>query len=295
MRYAVTAEIRYDYGAPSLSGRTALRLRPADLPGLQHCRQARLTATPAAAEVTERRDFFGNMVTEMAFRTASEVTLFRLTAEVERLGSPPALDLSPPLGHLPHQIAAQTSLGPEAPHHFTGPSPRLRPDPAFAAFARDTVAPDATALGAMRALGARLHAEMRFDAGATTVETDPVEALAARHGVCQDFSHVLVGALRALGVPAGYVSGYLRTDPPPGQPRLTGADAMHAWVRAWCGPQAGWVEYDPTNDTLAGPDHLRVAVGRDYDDAAPVRGVLRSAGGQASLQRVDVIALDGAA
>ncbi len=299
MRYALRAEIRYDYGAPSVSGRTALRLVPADLPGLQRCTWSRLTADPAPAEVTERADFFGNTVTEMAFRTASQATVFRLGAEVERLGAAPSLDLSPPLQGLAGQIAAQTGLGPQAPHHFLGPSPRVRADPGFAAFARETVGDAAgggdTVLVAMRTLGARLHAEMRFDVHATTVETDPAEALAARHGVCQDFSHVLIGALRALGVPAGYVSGYLRTDPPPGSPRLTGADAMHAWVMAWCGPQAGWVEYDPTNDTLAGPDHLRVAVGRDYDDAAPVRGVLRSAGAQASLQRVDVVPLGSAA
>ena len=293
MRYAVTAEVRYDYGAPSVSGHTALRLVPADLPGLQRCARVRLTAEPAPAGVTERRDFFGNTVTEMAFRTASSTTVFRLSALVERVGCPPTLDLSPPLKRLPGQSAAQMGLGPEMPHHFLGPSPRLRPHPAFAAFARETVDGNATALGAMRALGARLHDEMRFDTGATTVETDPVEALQARHGVCQDFSHVLIGALRALGVPAGYVSGYLRTDPPPGQPRLTGADAMHAWVRAWCGPQAGWVEYDPTNDTRVGPDHILVAVGRDYGDAAPVRGVLRSAGAQASLQSVDVVPLEG--
>ncbi len=293
MRYAITAEIRYDYGAPSVSGRTALRLIPGDLPGLQRCLRVQVTAEPAPAEATERRDFFGNIVTEMGFRTASQACVFQLRAEVERVGSADTLDLSPPLGRLAEQVAGQAGLGPEAPHHFLGASPRVGADAAFAAFARGTVPPDATALMAMRALGARLHAEMRFDATATTVETDPVEALAARHGVCQDSSHVLIGALRALGVPAGYVSGYLRTDPPPGSARLMGADAMHAWVRAWCGPQAGWVEYDPTNDTLVGPDHILVAVGRDYGDAAPVRGVLRSAGAQASLQSVDVVPLEG--
>ncbi|MGY6410407.1 MAG: transglutaminase family protein [Alkalilacustris sp.] len=291
MRYALTAEIRYDYGAPSVSGRTALRLVPACIPGLQRCVWSRLTADPAPAEVTERPDFFGTAVTEMAFRTAARATVFRLSAEVERQDPAPPLDLSPPLDLLAARIAAQTGLGPEAPHHFLGPSPRLRADPAFAAFARQAAPRGGTTLATLRELGARLHAEMRFDAAATTVETDPAEALAARHGVCQDFSHILIGALRALGVPAGYVSGYLRTDPPPGRARLTGADAMHAWVTAWCGPQAGWIDYDPTNDRLAGPDHIRVAVGRDYDDVAPVRGVLRSAGPQASLHRVDVLPL----
>ena len=291
MLYAVRAEIRYDYAAPSVSGRTLLRLMPADLPGLQRCLGARLTADPTPCEIAHRRDFFGNQVAEMAFHAASRACIFALQARVERFAPPPRHDLSPPLARLGAEVAAVADLGPEAPHHFLGPSARVRRDPAFAAFARATAGPAMTALDALRALGARLHAEMRFDAGATTVDTDPVCALAARHGVCQDFSHVLIGALRAVGVPAGYVSGYLRTEPPPGGVRLAGADAMHAWVRAWCGRALGWVEYDPTNDLMVGSGHLRVAAGRDYDDAAPVRGVLRSAGAQASLQRVDVVPL----
>ena len=291
MLYDLQAEIRYDYGAPSVSGRTLLRLAPADLPGVQRCRQVRLTADPAPSEVTHRSDFFGNPVTEMAFRTASRSTVFCLTARVERLGRAPALDLSPPLARLAAEIAGVADLGPAAPHHFMGASSRVRADPAFAAFARATVRPAATVLDTLRALGGRLHAEMRFDATATTVDTDPASALEGRHGVCQDFSHILIGALRGLGVPAGYVSGYLRTHPPPGAPRLAGADAMHAWVRAWCGIELGWVEYDPTNDCMVGTEHLRVALGRDYDEAAPLRGMLRSAGTQESFQRVDVLPL----
>jgi len=291
MLYDVTAEIRYDYDAPSVSGRTLLRLMPATLPGEQRLIAGTLAADPPPAERTDSRDFFGNAMTEFAFRDASRTRVFRVQARVERLARAPRLDLSPPLPRLAEEIAALASLAPEAPHHFLAPSPRLRPDPAFAAFARETVPPGMTALAALRALGARLHAEMRFDAAATTVETDPAEAFAARHGVCQDFSHILIACLRALAIPAGYVSGYLRTLPPPGGTRLAGADAMHAWVRAWCGLELGWVDYDPTNDLMVGTDHLRVAVGRDYDDATPLRGVLRSAGAQQSLHRVDVLPL----
>ena len=292
MLYDVAAEIAYRTDAPSVSGRTLLRLMPASLPGEQRLIAGTLTADPAPAEREEATDFFGNSVTAFAFRSASRIRRFRLQARVERLAEPPRLDLSPPLPRLAEEIAGTASLAPDAPHHFLPPSPRLRPDPAFAAFARETVRPGMTALGALAALGARLHAEMRFDAEATTVETDPAEAFAARHGVCQDFSHILIGCLRALGIPAAYVSGYLRTLPPPGAARLAGADAMHAWVRAWCGIEGGWIDYDPTNDLMVGTDHLRVAVGRDYDDATPLRGVLRSAGAQQSLQRVDVIPLD---
>jgi transglutaminase-like putative cysteine protease len=144
-------------------------------------------------------------------------------------------------------------------------------------------------LDLLLALGRDLHGLMQFDPGATTVETAPEEAFLARHGVCQDYAHVLIAGLRAVGVPAGYVSGFLRTLPPPGRDRLEGADAMHAWVRAWTGADMGWVEYDPTNDLLVGQDHIRVAVGRDYGDVSPVRGILRHAGTQQVRQMVDVL------
>ncbi len=135
-----------------------------------------------------------------------------------------------------------------------------------------------------------LHRDMKFDAKATTVDTPPAEAFARRIGVCQDFAQVMIAGLRGIGIPSGYVSGFLRTVPPPGKARLEGADAMHAWVRAWCG-DAGWVEFDPTNACLVGPDHVVVGYGRDYGDVAPVAGVLRISGKQKSKQAVDVIAL----
>ena len=149
-----------------------------------------------------------------------------------------------------------------------------------------------TALDAVRAVGLALHRDMHFDPEATTVDTPPAEAFARRHGVCQDFAQVMIACLRGVGIPAGYVSGFLRTNPPPGQPRLEGADAMHAWVRAWCGWQAGWVEFDPTNAISAGTDHIVVARGRDYGDVAPVKGVLRIAGEQKTEHAVDVIPVD---
>ena len=133
---------------------------------------------------------------------------------------------------------------------------------------------------------------MKFDPDATTVDTPPAEAFARRHGVCQDFAQVMIACLRGIGIPAGYVSGFLRTNPPPGKPRLEGADAMHAWVRAWCGWQTGWVEFDPTNAIPAGTDHIVAARGRDYGDVAPVKGILRIAGDQTTEHAVDVLPVD---
>ena len=121
------------------------------------------------------------------------------------------------------------------------------------------------------------------------METPMIEAFERREGVCQDFTHIMISCLRGIGIPAGYVSGYLRTIPPPGKERLEGADAMHAWVRAWCGNEMGWVEFDPTNNAMTGEDHIVIARARDYFDVAPVKGITRSAGEHTTSQAVDVV------
>jgi transglutaminase-like putative cysteine protease len=135
---------------------------------------------------------------------------------------------------------------------------------------------------------AALHSEMQYDDGATGADTSPLEAFHQRRGVCQDFAHVMIVAARAHGVPAAYVSGYLRTLPPPGRPRLVGADAMHAWVNLWCGDELGWVGFDPTNNVFAETDHIFVAMGRDYGDVAPLDGVFHGGKGQEMSVSVDV-------
>ena len=144
----------------------------------------------------------------------------------------------------------------------------------------------------MRALSAQLHRELSFDPGFTDVSTPIEQVLAARRGVCQDFAHLAIGCLRSLGLAARYVSGYLETRPPPGQPKLVGADASHAWCAVYS-PGAGWLAFDPTNDQVPPHDHVTVAWGRDYADVAPVRGVVF---GPATVQElavaVDVERLD---
>jgi transglutaminase-like putative cysteine protease len=293
MLYHLTARIRYAYDPPAAAGRNLLRLMPADIPGRQRLVAGQISARPAPDERADRLDFFGNRVTEMAHRAPAEATEFTLRARVERLEDGPALNLTPPLAALAAEIAADGSLGPEAPHHFLGPSPRVAGGGPIAAFARDAVPAGATVRDAVEALAGAVHAEMAFDPAATTVETAPDEAFAQRRGVCQDFAHIMIAGLRSLGVPAAYVSGFLRTVPPPGRPRLEGADAMHAWVRAWCGAETGWIDWDPTNDCPAGEGHVIVGHGRDYDDVAPVQGVLRLSGARRSSQSVDTRPLRG--
>jgi transglutaminase-like putative cysteine protease len=290
MLYDVGLTITYAYASPAAGGRHLLRMLPADLPTRQRLVAGRLAIDPEPDERLDGSDFFGNATVECAYRSPYSRIRFEVHARVNRTATPlPDADASPRIGALAREIAGHRGVGRHAPVHFVGSSPHAPYVGEIAAYARALVAADAMALAAVRAIGDALHADLRFDATATTVDTPIAVAFAARHGVCQDFSHIMIAALRSVGVPAGYVSGFLRTEPPPGKPRLEGADAMHAWVRAWCGNAIGWVEYDPTNGVFAGSDHIIVARGRDYSDVAPVKGVLRSAGGQSSSQAVDVI------
>lgn len=291
MRYDIGLTIGYRYGAPADRLRTMVRMVPADLPGRQRVLARLLRVDPVPAERHEWRDFFGNAVTVLAFHRPVDALTLTLHAKVDRLATNAGLDLSPDLAGLAADIAARPGLDALAPHHYLGPSVRVWPDAAISAFAAAAAAPGLTTLQTVLALGQALHATMRFDPTATDVQTPASQAFAARSGVCQDFSHIMIAGLRSLGIPAGYVSGFLRTLPPPGQPRLEGADAMHAWVTAWCGPETGWIAYDPTNACLAGQDHIIVAHGRDYADVSPVRGALRTAGDQVSQQAVDVVPL----
>ena len=291
MLYDIGLRIVYEYDSPANAGRHLLRLMPANLVGEQRVILGYLDIQPAVAERFDRIDYFGNATVEIAFLSSHEKLEFKAQCRVERLAQGPRLNMSPTLDRLAHEIAAYRALDPGAPHHFVGDSPRVRVNGATTAFAKDLINPQMSTLEVVEAISNGLHGAMQFDVDATTVDTSPEEAFARRHGVCQDFSHVMIACLRGVGIPAGYVSGFLRTTPPPGKPRLEGADAMHAWVRAWCGAETGWVEIDPTNALLVGNDHVVIARGRDYSDVAPVKGVLRTAGSQTTEQAVDVIAL----
>ncbi len=247
---------------------------------------------PKPVEWLEGTDFFGNRTVEVALDQPHEESLFEIAARVERFGPGRLLDVSPRLEDLPRDLALHQSLEPEAPHHFLGSSPRISPHPEMTAYAHEVAEGSATVLELVLRLGERIHADFDFDPEATEVDTPALTAFERRHGVCQDFTHVMISCLRGVGVPAGYVSGFLRTVPPEGQPRLEGADAMHAWVRCWCGHQAGWVEYDPTNAQQVRRDHIVIAYGRDYGDIAPVKGMMRLAGDHSTTQSVDVIPLE---
>jgi len=286
--YDITLNIDYLFDAPAGANRTLLRIQPLST-GDQQLISGLTTIDPRPDGRMDGQDFFGNLTIEVAYdRPLTEMT-FRFAGRVRRNTTMNAFDLSAPLVDLPHELFDYHDISPSSPHHFLAASERVALSPEITAFARNLVRPGMTTLTALRTVSQALHAEMTFDPDATDVRTPPLEAFRARRGVCQDFTHILIAAMRGIGVPTGYVSGFLRTIPPPGRERLAGADAMHAWVRAWCGADHGWVEIDPTNDMMVADDHISVAIGRDYADVAPVKGSHWASGGHRTTHEVDVV------
>lgn len=292
MIYDIRLRLTHDYEVPADIRRQVFRIRPADLPDRQRVTAAAILVAPRPAERREGRDFFGTETTTIAYATGHDRMEVRLSARVEVMTDPGALDISVDLAGLAAELDSVTDLGPDSPLHYLAPSPRLPARSEIATHARAAIEDAVPVTEAVAAYGRRLHAYVAFDGTATTVDTAAIDAFRARRGVCQDISHIMITGLRALGIPARYVSGFLRTEPPPGQPRLEGADAMHAWVSAWAGIERGWIEYDPTNATPVGTDHIVVGYGRDYSDVGPVRGVLRTSGGQSVAQSVDVLPVE---
>jgi transglutaminase-like putative cysteine protease len=292
MLYDVRLSLQYDYDAPVHGGRHHIRVAPATVSGVQRVVASSLKVEPRPDRQAAFLDFFGNTVTSVTLIEPHEKLDIRLTARVLVEDLHPPADLSPPLGQLAVEIGRYWSVEPDSPQHFLAPSPRVQLVPEIADYALDIASKEASVFAAVNALGLAIHRDFEYDPKATDVETRPAEAFALRKGVCQDFAHVMISGLRGIGIPAGYVSGFLRTNPPPGKPRLEGADAMHAWVRAWCGQHIGWVEFDPTNAMVAGPDHISIGHGRDYADISPIVGVLRTHGSHVTKQSVDVLRVE---
>jgi transglutaminase-like putative cysteine protease len=176
-------------------------------------------------------------------------------------------------------------------YQFVFDSPYVRCDPALADYALPSFPPGRPLLEAVLDLTRRIHSDFTFDPTATTVATPLTDVLSLRRGVCQDFAHLEIGCMRSLGLAARYVSGYLLTNPPPGQQRLVGADASHAWLSVYC-PWSGWVDIDPTNNLIPGNEHIVLSWGRDYDDVSPIKGVILGGGPHTLTVAVDVIRLN---
>jgi transglutaminase-like putative cysteine protease len=233
-----------------------------------------LLITPTPTGISERLDYFGNPVTLFTIREPHGELEIEARSRVDVDDRP----LKWPEHSQPWEDVVQSlpldleAEGLDA-YQYVFESPRVRPAAEFADYASPSFLPGRPFTEALLDLTGRIHKDFRFDSKATTVRTSPEEVLRHGRGVCQDFAHLQVACLRSLGLSARYVSGYLRTYPPPGRARLVGADASHAWVSAYC-PGAGWLDVDPTNNMIPFQSHVTLSWGRDYGDVSPVRGVI---------------------
>jgi transglutaminase-like putative cysteine protease len=278
MIYDVRQTTSYSYASPVAYAHHVLRLTPINRDG-QQVHASALEIEPRPVERREGSDFFGNHLTWIALAEPHAHLTIKVAARVVVEALPPPL-ATPAWEDVRDAAFTSTDLSPMSPAHFLFASRQVSLVPAIRDYARESFPPVRPALDGAIDLMRRIKDGFAYEVGATTVETTPAMSFALRRGVCQDFAHVMISGLRGLGLPAAYVSGYLRTVPRPGAPRLEGADAMHAWVMVWCGPQPGWCGLDPTNAMLAGDDHVVLAIGRDYADVAPIDGIVFASGGQ---------------
>ena len=288
MIYKIRHLTAYSNESPVASAKLALRVTPREGAG-QHCIEHSLNIVPAPLSVDVEHDFYGNIVNVVIIDTPHTEMSVEATSTVEVNHEPPPTVSGPAWETLANEALSLRDLSAAAPAHFLFASPRVELSADVTRYARDSFRDGRGILDACRELIGRIKSEFAFESESTEISTPLAEAFAKRHGVCQDFAHIMIAGLRGLGLPAAYVSGYIRTIPPPGKKRLEGADATHAWVSVWCGPAIGWVGFDPTNAIEAANDHIALAIGRDFSDVSPVYGVFVGSGKSELEVEVDVI------
>ncbi len=290
-RYAVQHETRYAYTAPVSQSWQLARLTPRPLPW-QKVLAHSLLIEPAPNERHEACDSFGNTVTHFVLNGAHRQLCVRMLCEVD-VGRRPsnwsgAPDVALPWESVRDAVRRQPQLDDMLAARTCEPTSLVPLSEAAQRYAAASFTPGRDWWTALRELTGRIHADFEFEPGATTVSTSVDEVIQQRRGVCQDFAHLLLACLRAHGLPGRYVSGYLLTEPPAGQPRLMGVDVSHAWVAAYA-PTLGWVEFDPTNDQLADDRYITLAWGLDFADVVPLRGVILGGGSQEMKVSVSVV------
>jgi transglutaminase-like putative cysteine protease len=291
MIYDVRQTTTYVYETAVTRARHVLRLLPVAR-DRQRVTAAMLDIDPIPVSRRETTDFFRNWRTVAELEEPHETLTVKLAARVSVAALAPAdPETSPPWECVRAEAYASEDIGPASPVHFIHPSRQVSLDPEIRDYARESFPRGRPVFAGAVELMQRIKNDFAYEPGATTVTTTPSMSFALRRGVCQDFAHVMIAGLRGLGLPASYVSGFLRTIPRPGAVRLAGADAMHAWVMVWCGA-TGWWGLDPTNALIAGEDHVVLAIGRDYADVAPIDGVVLASGRQRLTTAVDVIPIE---
>jgi transglutaminase-like putative cysteine protease len=281
--YEVSHHTRYRYGEPTSISHHVLHLAPRPCEH-QRCHRSVLEVAPAPASSVDDVDYFGNPVTYLTVQESHTELSFHSQSLVEVSAlDPPRPNATLPWERAVEQVAGDRSAQGLAIVEFTFASPYTRASGDLAGYAARSFAPGRPLFDAARELTACIHRDFRYEPGVTSVSTPVDQVFAERRGVCQDFAHLQIAALRRLGLAVRYVSGYLVTRPRKGAPKLRGADASHAWLSVWL-PGYGWLDLDPTNDVVPSEAHVTVAWGRDYGDVSPIMGVILGGGDH----RIDV-------
>jgi transglutaminase-like putative cysteine protease len=287
MIFDISHSTIYRYSAPVAQSHHLLHLQPRT-----HSRQKvldyKLFIDPAPASKTDLTDDFGNAVSIVTIEQDHTTLTFHARARAD-VQAPPDFDASHSSAWNDAAAQLRANLGNETYEAviYTCPSRFIRPSREIHRFARGSFAEGRPLLEAVSDLTARIHQGFAYESGSTDAATPVEEVLRLKKGVCQDFAHVEIACLRTMGLAARYVSGYLLTRPPEGQPRLVGADASHAWISVWAA-ELGWVDFDPTNNVRPKEEHIALAYGRDYHDVSPVSGVLLGGGEHEVVVSVDV-------
>jgi transglutaminase-like putative cysteine protease len=287
VRYRIRHDTTYSYARKVDLSTHMLHLTPRDLPH-QKVISSTLVALPMPTRSNRAEDDFGNIVDWISLEMPHQRFAVTVDAVVEvEFPRPPEPSSTPPWETV---AACAVRGGPDSwqASEFAFESSMAQSDAAIASYTRTSFPPGRPVLEGLLDLNRRIYREFQFRSGVTTIQTPPSKVLAQRAGVCQDFTHLMLAGLRALGLPARYTSGYLRTRPPPGVTPRQGADQSHAWVGAWMGPEHGWIDLDPTNDLVVHDEHVVLAWGRDYGDISPVRGIILGGGKHTVTVGVDL-------
>ena len=287
MIYKIVHRTTYKYKYPVSVGSHVACIKPRSLPR-HRLEESVLQVLPGPATLTERIDYFGNHQyfftieephDELVVEARSRVVMNEIPADLNLLSRAwEGVVRALPADHSPEALDA---------FQFRFESPRIRLRPEFQKYAQKSFTSGRPLVEGLLDLTSRSHRDFRFDAKVTTVRTTVEEVFRKKRGVCQDFAHIQIACLRSIGLSARYVSGYLRTYPPPGQPRMVGADASHAWVSAYC-PEIGWIDVDPTNDVVPSTGHVTIAWGRDFSDVSPLHGLILGGGAHTLKVGVDL-------
>lgn len=290
--YRIIHETAYRYSEPVALCQNQLRMRPRNQANLV-CHSCEVEIDPPPASIHRHPDYYGNVVDSFAIESLHQALRVRVTSRVS-ISTPDAENLSraPAWADLIAIVRRGDKPVDWKAREFVFASRRIALSAKFADYARAIMQPHTNIIDAVDALTKHIHSDFRYDTQATDVNTTTEDAFLMKAGVCQDFAHVQIACLRSLGLPTRYVSGYLRTYPPEGKPRLVGSDESHAWISVYAGSEIGWVDFDPTNAVRTGTDHIPMCLGRDYDDISPMRGIVMGGGKPILRVSVDVLPVD---